>query len=159
MRVKGCKNMVFYYSATQKSEAYAKLLGEMLNLDVYELKCALDASRKLSFYLAAVFKKSQSAITNMPKHINTNEIYLVGPVWAGDPARPLKYFLKNAPLEGKRVNILLTAMIADGKHALTAENFLSQINCIPGEAHVFATPKTGLDKEIAEVHIRKLFNV
>ena len=151
--------MVFYYSATTKSEAYAKLLGEMLNFDVYELKCSLDPSRKLSFYLSAAFVKSKSEITNMPKSIEAEEIYLVGPVWAGDVARPLKYFLENAPLEGKRVNILLTAMIADGKYAVTAEKFLSQINCSPGEAHVFATPKTGIDKEIAETHIRKLFNV
>jgi len=151
--------MVFYYSATKKSKAYAKLLGEMLKFDVYELKCALDASRKLSFYLAAAFRKSQSEITNIPKTIDADEIYLVGPVWAGDPARPLKCFLENASLEGKRVNVLLTAMIADGKYALTAEKFLSQINCIPGEVHVFATSKTGLDKEIAEIHIRKLFNV
>ena len=151
--------MVFYYSATKKSEAYAKLLGEMLNFDVYELECSLDASRKLSFYLSAAFAKAKSEITNMPKSIDVDEIYLVGPVWAGAMARPIKYFLENAPLEGKRVNILLTAMIADGKYALAAEKFLSQINCIPGEAHVFATPKDGLDKEIAEVHIRKLFNV
>ena len=151
--------MVFYYSATKKSEAYAKLLGEMLGFVVYELECTLDSSRKLSFYLSAAFAKSKSEITNIPNSIDAKEIYLVGPVWAGDAARPLKYFLENAPLEGKRVNILLTAMVADGKHAVTAEKFLSKINCIPGEVHVFATPKSGLDKETAEAHIRKLFNV
>ena len=151
--------MVFYYSATKKSEAYAKLLGEMLNFNIFELKCTLDATRKLSFYLSAAFAKSKFEITNMPKSIDADEIYLVGPVWAGEAARPLKYFLENALLEGKRVNILLTAMITDGKYALTGEKFLSQINCIPGEVHVFATPKSGLDKETAETHIRKLFNV
>jgi len=159
MRAKGCKNMVFYYSASRKSEAYAKLLGEMLNYDVYELKCDLDASSKFSFYLSAAFVKSKSEITNMPKNIDAAEIYLVGPVWAGGLARPLKYFLQNASLEGKKVNILLTAMVADGKYALAAEKFLSEINCISGEAHVFATPKSGLDREIAEEHIRKLYNV
>ena len=151
--------MIFCYSATHKSEAYAKLLGEILNRPVYMLECAIDPSHKFSFFISAILLKSQSIIKNMPKNIDGDDIYIVGPIWAGNIAEPLKYFLKNATIEQRPVNMLLTAAVSHYKYPITVEKTLSKFNLTPGEIHVFATPHDGIDKEIAESHIRELFNV
>jgi len=151
--------MIYCYSATQKSKAYAQLLGEIINCPVYMLDCALDPTNKISFFFSAAFRKSLSVVENMPVSIDSNEIYLVGPIWAGEVARPIKYFLENAPLSGKRVNMLLTAAICHEKYISEAERLLAKLDCIPGEVQVFATPKEGIDKEMSEAHIRELFNV
>jgi len=152
--------MIFCYSATQKSKAYADLLGEMLSCPVHMLETKLDPSSRISFYLAAAFKKSQSEVLNLPEKIDAKELYVVGPIWAGELARPLKYFLENAPIDKSRpVNMLLTAMTADIKYAEDAKKFLEKHGFTPGEAHVFATPSSGIDKATSKEQIRELYNL
>jgi len=149
--------MVFCYSATQKSKAYAELLGDMLSCPVHMMDTKLDPSSRLSFYLAAVFKKSQSDVLNLPDKIDAKEIYVVGPIWAGEPARPLKHFLENAPIKGIRVNMLLTAAVSHIKYAEGAKKLLEKLELSCGEIHVFATPAEGIDKEISKEQIQELF--
>jgi hypothetical protein len=139
---------------------FAEALGEILNQDVYELKSDLNNISMFRF----IFKSLRLAlsgksfpVSNMPGNV-PDEIYLCGPIWGGRLVGPPRYFLENMNLEGKKVNLLLTADIPMEKYKTQALESLGNHNCIPGQVFLFATGKSSdtPDKETAIEHLREL---
>ena len=133
--------MVLYYSRTKKTKIFAEVLGEVLNMSVYELESDLNKKSIFSFMFKALslaFSGKSYPVSNMPVSLPT-EIYVCGPVWGGGIAGPSKFFLENADLRDTTVNLLITASIPVEKYRQNALNLLNGIPCKPGEAYIFAT--------------------
>lgn len=154
--------MVFCYSATQKSEFYAEVLGEILNQSVYMLEADLDASKGFSFMLRCIWIALMGKpvpILNMPpaSMFEEEEIYVCGPVWAGSPAAPLQYFLRNAPIKGKIVHMILSASISHTKHKENARQLIVESGCLPGHVESFATGGGAkLERDVIKAHLLSL---
>ena len=149
--------MVFCYTATNKTKIFADILGKILDRPIYMLESELDPSSKVSFAVSAIFKNS-IPVTNIPYTVDDEEIYICGPVWRGRPAGTIRYFLENAPIKGKKVNMLLTAAVSHMKYCDKGINMIESAGCIPGTVEVFASQaKSETEPEIIEAHIRELF--
>ena len=153
--------MIFCYSASQKSKVYADVLSDILSRPVYMLECDIDHKRIShvikSLWLAVTSKPA--AVLNMPSFDNNNdtdEFYICCPVWGGNPAPPIIYFLENAPVKGKKINMLLTAGTAHIKYKFKAEKMIQKYGAEAGCVEIFASD-TEPDKDVIESHIRTLF--
>ena len=67
---------------------------------------------------------------------------------------PPKYFLENIDLSKTKVNLLMTASTPVEKYRTRALEDLAQINCITGEAYIFATGKDLPEYDVAAEHLR-----
>ena len=159
--------MVFYYSATGHTRTFADILAKATGLPVYALEADLDPAQKFGFFV----KGAVSGIAKKPIPLaheaeafaalasaEGHEIYLCGPVWAGQPAGPLRYFLQKATLTGKVVHLLLTCASLYGfeKYRANGEKLLDATDCVPGRVEIFIAVDP-LDTAIIEEHIRILF--
>ncbi|MCL2398329.1 MAG: hypothetical protein FWC91_01125 [Defluviitaleaceae bacterium] len=158
--------MIFCYSVTQNSKFCADILGKILNQPVYILNSDLDPNNKIAFSFSCIRKaltKKSSPILNMPTSdkFDNSEIYICAPIWAGQPAAPIRYFFENAPLEGKKVHMLLTAGVSHMKYINTGIKMISDAGGIPGTVEVFAIDsKAGTEQnnqDVIESHIQELF--
>ncbi|MCL2404729.1 MAG: hypothetical protein FWC92_04185 [Defluviitaleaceae bacterium] len=105
--------------------------------------------------LASVFTSKECAVSNIPSSL-PNEIYLCAPIWGGRLAAPAQYFLKHSDLSGKKANILVTAETPIEKYKTRALEYLSQLNCVAGDAYIFATSKGLPEKDIIIEHMHEL---
>ncbi|MCL2420486.1 MAG: hypothetical protein FWD03_01395 [Defluviitaleaceae bacterium] len=154
--------MVFYYSVTQKTKIYAEILGAILDHPLHSLQSSLDTAAGFGFMAKALWytlTKKAVPVTNMPESYSPGdeEIYICCPVWGGYPAAPIRCFLQNAPLKGKKVHMILTASMSHVKYTDKAKMMIAEAGCIPGNVEVFATSdRAVLDRDIIEAHIRHL---
>jgi len=152
--------MILYYTRSQKTKVFAEALCEILGLPLYELKSELNNMKNFKFLLRAlgsVFAGKECPVSNMPVTL-PNEIYLCGPIWGGRIAGPAQYFLKHADLGNTKVNILVTASTPVEKYRVRALQDLSLINCISGDAYIFATGKDLPEKDVAVEHVREILS-
>jgi len=150
--------MILYYTRSQKTKVFAEALGEILALPLHELQSDLNNIKVFKFLtkaLGMVFSGKGYPVSNMPDSV-PKEIYVCGPVWGGRLVGPPRYFLDNMDLSDTKVNILLTASTPVEKYRTRALDSLKSINCIPGEAYIFATSKDLPEHDIAVEHLRQL---
>jgi len=156
--------MIFCYSATKKTQVYANVLGQILNSPVHMLKSGIDPAGEFTLGLIIralwlTITRKGTPIFNMPSHdsFNTDEIYICSPVWGGYPASPIRFFLENAPIKGKKVHMILTASVSHIKYINNGKKMLADAGCIPGNVEVFATDsKVPIEQDVIESHIRQL---
>ncbi|MCL2015521.1 MAG: hypothetical protein FWG68_04665 [Defluviitaleaceae bacterium] len=153
--------MIFYYSATEKSKLYAEILAKILDRKTYKLESALDGVTGKTFFIKGVWKAVTNAevpILNMPPadSFSDDNVYLCSPIWGGKPAPPIKYFLRNAPLANKTVNMICVSGSGFSSHKENTEKFLQTVNCTVGNVQIFAANYATTDTEIIEEHIREL---
>lgn len=157
--------MIIYYTFKNKTKIFAEALGTVLNKPLYELKC--DLNKKSNFWFMfhaflACFTRNNIPVTNMPSDIVNTEssIFVCSPIWGGEIAAPVKYFLQNANLKGVTVNLLLTASIPTGKHKLKAIDFLNKLSCNTGEVYMFATSsKLEIETDVVKEHLQEMMDV
>ena len=151
--------MVLYYTFKQKTKIFAETLGDVLNQPVYGLESDLNDKAGFRFMFSALmtcFTRKSYPISNMPGSVPP-EIFVCSPIWGGEMAAPVKYFLENSDLRGVKVNILLTASIPTGKYRQKALAFLNKIPCQQGEAYIFATAdKIMPEKEVLREQLRDM---
>ena len=134
--------MILYFSRSGKTQAFAQALHDILGLPLYRLESELGGLKKLRFFVTVVSRmmsRKPTPVTNMPPEPLPAEIWLCGPVWAGDAALPLQHFLQQATLRGVTVNLLLTAAQPDEKYRKQGHKLLAATACTPGEVLLFAT--------------------
>ena len=104
------KKVVVYYSYSGKTKALAAELAARESADVIEVK---DAKRvgKLKVYTAGIVASIRGKawpiepLTDMSSY---DHVYLMGPVWAGNPA-PAMYAAFNQLPAGKRVSVTMVS--------------------------------------------------
>ncbi|MCL2049233.1 MAG: hypothetical protein FWG87_10965 [Defluviitaleaceae bacterium] len=133
--------MVFYYSRSGKTKLFAQAVGEVVGYNVQELESALNDKSPFAFIIKSLgltFSQKSFPVSNMPSAL-PQEIYVCSPIWGGQVAAPVKYFLENAKLQDTTVHFILTASVPVEKYRQNALNLLQKISCITGNAYIFAT--------------------
>ena len=150
--------MILYYTRSQKTKVFAEALHDTFDLPLHELKTELDGMGDFKFMLRAlgsVFTKRECPVSNMPPTV-PDEICLCAPIWGGKMAAPAQYFLKRMDLSKTKVNLLMTASTPVEKYRARAMEDLKQINCIPGDAYIFATGKELPEKDVVLQQMREI---
>ncbi|MCL2501002.1 MAG: hypothetical protein FWE90_11825 [Defluviitaleaceae bacterium] len=150
--------MIFYYTRTQKTKIAAEALHDITGLPLYALSSDIHEVKGIRFAWRAVrsiIGTKGYPVSNMPVSV-PDEIYLCGPIWVGEPAGPLKYFVRNVDLSGKTVNLLLTGMQPTEENRESARKCLVKAGCQPGGIYMIATQKELPEKEIVTEHLREM---
>ena len=151
--------MVIYFSRSKKTEVFAKVLGETKNLPLFELRSELNEMPTFRFVLKALgltLRGKSYTVDKMPDNL-PEEIFVCSPVWGGNVAPTVKYFLQNADIANVKVNILLTASMPTDKYVKNAEKLLEKTTCLAGNVCIFATSsKEALpDADIIREHLKE----
>jgi len=144
--------MIVYYTFKKKTKLFAEALGDVVGMQTYALECDLNKKSDLAFMFHALkscFTRRTIPVSNIPSNFGDN-IFVCSPIWGGEMAAPVKYFLENADLRGVTVNILLTASVPTEKYTQKAAEFLNKIPCQQGEVFIFATSDKAEKDVIAE---------
>ncbi|TQV82236.1 flavodoxin family protein [Denitrobaculum tricleocarpae] len=103
--------LIIYYSRTGTTKKLAKVLAEMLNADLAEIRC--DRYRPGIFrYLRAGYDSVRIKLPPIrfpPMAPHDYDLVLIGgPVWTSYPALPLRSFLAHPPGLPPRIGLFLT---------------------------------------------------
>ncbi|MCL2604198.1 MAG: hypothetical protein FWD90_06945 [Defluviitaleaceae bacterium] len=150
--------MIIYYTRTQKSKIAAEALHDITGLPLYALDSDIHEVKGIRFAWRAVRSIIGSKgypVKNMPKAI-PSEVYLCGPIWVGEIAGPLKYFINQADLSGKKVHMLLTGIQPTEQNRESARKCLGKSGCQIGEIYLIATQKELPEKEVITEHLREM---
>ncbi len=133
--------LIIYYSKTGNTWLYAKALQETTGEEAFVLQEKKKIS-PFSLFLVSITRKG-AEVLNMPDIENEKEITICSPVWASSFQPHCVYFLKNANLKGKKVNILLTCgMENEQKYLSNAKNFIEKLGAEVGAAMIKRVPLT-----------------
>lgn len=152
--------MIFYYSRTRKTETAAQALHEITGLPLYTLESGINDAKGFSFAwkaMRSVMGAKGFAVVNMPAGV-PGEIYLCGPVWAGEPAGPLKYFIANADLTKTKVHVILTAMMPTDQYRTAICKVLERAGAQVGEVLLLAMKKGMPEPDVLREHINGWLN-
>ena len=150
--------MILYYSRTKKTEAAAQALHEITGMPLYALESDINALKGIKFgwnALRSAISKAGYPVSNLPGSV-PEEVYLCGPIWAGEMAGPLKYVLNQVDFSNTKVHILLTGMQPSEQNRIAAHKRIANIPCRPGTVHLLATPKEVPERDILIEHLREL---
>ena len=150
--------MIYFYTRSQKTRVCAEALSDILGLPLYELQADINRYGRIRFIfsaMASVMTRKGTPINNLPIFVPP-EIYLCGPVWAGHPAGPLAYFLRNVDLSGTQVHLLLSAAQPTEKDRETAQGILANAGCQAGEVYLLATAKGLPERDTVAEHLREM---
>jgi hypothetical protein len=158
---KGVFTVILYYTHSQKTKICAEALGKVLNLPVTELKSPLNDKSKIKFLFHSLYLALSAKgfpVSNMPEKIEADEIYVCSPIWGGNVAAPVWYFLNHADLKNKKVNVLLTCGSPTGaeKYKKKALEALRLVDCIPGDAYAFGLGGTVPEPEVVQAHLTEM---
>ena len=152
--------MVIYFSRSKKTEVFARVLGEIKSLPLFELRSDLNEMPTFRFVIKALWLTIRGTVfpvVKMPEHL-PEEIYVCSPVWGGSVVPTVKYFLQNADITNVKVNILLTASMPTDKYVKKAASLLEQTSCKSGDVFIFATSsaETLPDADIIREHLKEV---
>ena len=150
--------MIFYYSRAQKTKVAAEALHDITGLPLCALAAEINAAKGFLFAwkaLKAAFSIKGCKVNDLPGNVPA-EIYLCGPIWAGDMAGPLKYFIQNVDLSHTRVHMLLTAAQPTEGNRERVKRTLAAAHVTHGDIHLFATTKALPDKALLIEQLREL---
>jgi len=149
--------MIFVYSRFTKTKIFAEGLSDVLGMPFTELECDLNERKDFNFMFKALrltISGKTYPVKNLPVDV-PGEIWVCSPIWGGRLTAPVKYFLQETKLTGVKVNILLTANSVSERYRKNALKYLSEIDCIAGEVHIFQTSDKFLpEREIVAEHLR-----
>ncbi|PLX22208.1 flavodoxin [Candidatus Parcubacteria bacterium] len=101
------KSIVVYYSLTENTKFLAKEIAKFVNADLLELKPEKEISKGLTKYLwggKQVFMKEKPKLNKIDKKIeNYDQIFIGTPVWAWTFTPPIRTFLSENKIAGKKV--------------------------------------------------------
>jgi len=150
--------MILYYTRSQKTKIFAEALHDILEQPLYELKSDLDSMGGFKFLIQAlktVFTGKEIPVNNMPASV-PEEIYVCGPIWGGRFVGPHSYFLNHMDLSKTKVSLLMTASTPTEKYRTRALEYLTRLNCIQGDAYIFATGKDIPEKDVVTEQLREM---
>ncbi len=107
------RTKLFYYTMSGHTKTIAEAIGRALKANAVELSPvkAWPKNRVLRFISAGrqSFAKSKPELKSYNKSTNYDIIILCAPIWAGTFGSPLRTFLAENDLAGKKVALLMTS--------------------------------------------------
>ena len=97
--------LVVYYSRTGNNRTIAKTIAEKLSADIDEIIDKKNRQGKLNWLLAGRDSRARklTEIEYQKDPQNYNTIIIGAPIWAWNPIPPLRTYLQQVNLKGKRV--------------------------------------------------------
>lgn len=136
------RTLVVYFSFDGNTKFVAEKIAETINADIIELKTSktypTEGFRKYFWGGKSVIFGEKPKLTNKHIDLNQYETIIIGtPVWAGSFTPPIKSFISQYKIEGKRV-ALFASHGGDGaekcfaklKKALTGNEFICEIDFV-----------------------------
>ncbi|MHA2230581.1 MAG: flavodoxin family protein [Candidatus Thorarchaeota archaeon] len=124
--------LVAYYSRTGNNRTIGEAIAKALSADIDEIIDKKNRRGKLNWLRAGrdSRERNPTEIKFEKNPQNSDTIIIGGPIWAGNPIPPLRTYLKEVDLKGKRVAFFicsqttgyiemfpqLVAMIPDSEH-------------------------------------------
>jgi flavodoxin len=146
--------LVVYFSFTGSTKSIAEKIAETLGADIMELKTSknypTEGFRKYFWGGKSVIFGEKPELTNEHIDLSQYDTIIIGtPVWAGSFTPPIKSFISQYKIQGKR--IALFASHAGGgaqkcftklKKELSGNEFIGEID--------FVEPKKSLEENLSE---------
>ncbi len=142
--------LVVYFSFNGNTKFIAEKIAETLNADVAELKISKkypeQGFRKYFWGGKSVIFGETPTLTNEPIDLNRYETVIIGtPVWAGSFTPPIKSFISQYKIQGKRI-----AMFASHGGGGAKKCFAKLKKELPGNEFIceidFVEPKKSLEE-------------
>jgi flavodoxin len=154
MRRIAMSTLVVYFSFTGSTKFVAEKIAETIGADITELKTSknypTEGFRKYFWGGKSVIFGDEPKLINDPIDLNKYETIIIGtPIWAGSFTPPIKSFINQNKIQGKR--IALFASHAGGgaqkcftklKKELSGNEFLCEID--------FVEPKKSLEENLSK---------
>ncbi|MDI3547483.1 MAG: hypothetical protein PWR10_1135 [Halanaerobiales bacterium] len=106
------KTLVIYYSLDGNTEFVARAIADKKGADLFRIETINDYPSDFSRYIIGGFQALFKIIVKLkPVKINFDEyeeIFIGTPVWAGSLTPPIRSFLEENPVQGKRVTLFCT---------------------------------------------------
>jgi flavodoxin len=146
------KTLIVYYSYDGNCALVAERLAEALGADTLRLEIAEDKRRSgLAKYVwggKMVFSHANPVLKPYAVKPENYDLIVIGfPVWAGSPAPPLRSFLSETKLGGRKIALFCCHGGGKGR-ALQKAGALLEGNTLAGEAD-FVNPSRGDPGKIA----------
>ncbi|MBN2228619.1 MAG: hypothetical protein JW779_03425 [Candidatus Thorarchaeota archaeon] len=125
--------LVAYYSRTGNNRAIAEQIAKLLSADIDEIIDKKKRQGKVGWLLAGRDSMSGNLTEiEFKKNPQDYDTIIIGaPIWAGNPIPPIRTYLQNVDLSGKRVAFFICAK-SDGFN----EVFPQQVALIPNSEHI-----------------------
>jgi hypothetical protein len=149
--------MIFYYSRTHNTKTAAQALHELTGLPLYALESDINAAKGISFVwkaLRGTLGSKGNKINNPPPAVPA-EIYLCLPIWIGEAAGPVKYFIANTDLARTKVHAVITARMPTSQYRDAVVKLLERAGAQMGEITLLATTKGQPDPAVMHEHLRE----
>jgi len=140
------KSVIVFYSLEGSTRALAKKLAAEINGDILELNPVKEVNSK--GFSKFVWGGMQAVMKKKPRlreynfKVNQYENVIIGtPVWAGTYAPPIRTFLENEQIVGKKVSFFCCHEGGIGKTMENLENDLGLNNTIVGKIDLVGVAK------------------
>jgi flavodoxin len=125
--------LVVYYSRTGNNRAIGGAIAKALSADIDEIIDKKNRTGKLNWLLAGRDSRSgkptEIEFGKNPQNYDT--IIIGAPIWAGNPIPPLRTYLKEVDLKGKRVAFFICSQTTG-----YTEMFPQLVELIPDSEHI-----------------------
>jgi len=116
------KNLVVYYSLTEKTHVVAQTLAKELGADLRRVEDVEKPDVSLWFIVRGGFAAMRGVESEI-KPVNTDfqgydRVFVGSPVWGGSPSTPINAFIAKADFTGKEVVLFMTMGSDDAAGAI-----------------------------------------
>ena len=141
------KTAVVFYSLDGNCAVAAEIIKSQLNADLIRIQTKDDKKRgKIAKFFWAggmMFSKKNPPVKEYQFDPSAFDLIVMGaPVWAGSPASPIKTFLSQTPITGKKIALFVCHM-GGMESALSKFKSLLLGNEIIGETEILNAVKNG----------------
>ena len=125
--------LVTYYSRTGNNRTIGEAIAKSLSADIDEIVDKKNRAGKLNWLKAGRDSKEEklTEIDFEKNPQNYDTIVIGAPIWAGNPIPPLRTYLKEVDLKGKRVAFFICSQTAG-----YTDMFTKLVALIPDSEHV-----------------------
>ncbi|MCK5389114.1 MAG: hypothetical protein KAJ36_01405 [Candidatus Thorarchaeota archaeon] len=125
--------LVVYYSRTGNNRTIGEAIAKALSADIDEITENKNRQGKLNYMKAGADSRSgklaEIEFEKNPQNYNT--IIIGAPIWAGNPIPPLRTYLQDVDLKGKRVAFFICSQTIGYE-----EMFPKLVALIPDSEHI-----------------------
>jgi len=148
------KKLVVFYSKTGNTKLVAETIAKKAKADLLELKWKREIKSKgfLRYFLGGYNSSLKRKVKIQPLDKNPEDydtIYLGTPIWAGKINPAIRTFLKNNPIQNKKVAVFCTCA-GDGGSNLDELKRMMEGNELIGDKIFIKAGETSAEEKVQE---------
>jgi flavodoxin len=147
------KTLVVYYSRTGNTRLVAQEIITALKADVEELRDEKNRRGVIGFMKSGMdsMLKKESKLKPLKRNLDEYDTIFVGsPTWGGNTTSPVRAFLSQNDLSGKKVALFCTAAGSPGKNMASMKEYLKDAEVVGELAVLNPEMKSKYKQKVAE---------